>query len=123
MFNSLIGSIGTVTNEFEALIKEKHVDAEKLVYLIKVNHKILQSLQLSVPMIDKLTLIADKHKVGIKITGAGCGGCLLAVYSPHSEVDKFKAALLELKDEGVKLIEAAKNDQGFKLDTWEVLQN
>lgn len=76
-------------------------------------------MQLSLPIIDRITAIADECSVGIKITGAGCGGCLLAVYSESSDIKAFYAKIESLKDEGVYLIRADKSSAGFTVDNWQ----
>lgn len=118
MFDSLLKSIATVTSEFEKILREGTFDAKTFTYLTNVNHKLLQSLQLSVPIIDELTMVAEEYKVGLKITGAGCGGCLLVVYSDESDIKGFHTKLEEYKEKGVRLIRADKSEKGFAVDSF-----
>ena len=110
--------MGTVTLEFEKILHSETLDTKKLIYLTNVNHKLLQALQLSLPIIDKLTILAEEYKIGLKITGAGAGGCLLLIYDEDSDRESFYSQLDEFKAQGVQLIKARKSDNGFAVDSW-----
>jgi mevalonate kinase len=58
------------------------------------NHALLQTLQLSTPMLDRLCNIArDTGALGAKLTGGGGGGCMIALAQDHTAAQRIEQAL------------------------------
>eukprot|EP00850_Spirogloea_muscicola_P002737 SM000010S04375 [mRNA] locus=s10:1269794:1270826:+ [translate_table: standard] len=57
---------------------------ERLVELININQGLLQSMGVSHPAVDHIVTLCASHDLAAKLTGAGGGGCVLALL-PSSE--------------------------------------
>lgn len=99
-------AIASTTESVEAVLKDETYDADHLSHLLNTNHRLLEAVKVGAEIIDEIVLIANKHKVGAKITGAGFGGCMIAVYNSKSEVQEFKDAINSLSEKGVSFIDA-----------------
>ena len=82
-------SIGIISEEIQAVLESEEGDINKLMTLVEANHNWLRACGLSLTLIDEISLLAVQHKVALKITGAGHGGCLLAVYNDKSDKSKY----------------------------------
>lgn len=72
--------IGSISEKARYYLKEQ--DFVKIFPLIEKNQEYLTKLNLSTPNIQKIIHIANEHSFNhIKITGAGMGGCLIAIDS------------------------------------------
>lgn len=74
-----------ISKEFEDFLSESESeDINKIIRLFDKSHKALVNLKISAPLIDSITSKLKeefKDDLGIKITGAGGGGCLLLVHN------------------------------------------
>ena len=119
IFDSVMGAISKTTEAIDIVLKEDTLDVSHLCHLINTNHRLLESVKMGAEIIDEIVRLANKHKVGVKIAGAGFGGCMLAIYHGQSEVQKFKEAINELHDKGVSFIQAFFSKSGVQCDSWE----
>jgi len=74
---SIIREIGAISEE--GLRALQHVDLVELGDLMNRNHKLLSSLGVSSPELEKLVMAARPHAYGAKLTGAGGGGSMIAL--------------------------------------------
>jgi mevalonate kinase len=69
-------------------------DFTTLGYLMFENHELLKKVGVSHPMLDKLVNVAKKAgALGAKLTGAGGGGCILALCEDDTSRAKITRAL------------------------------
>ncbi|MDD4307939.1 MAG: mevalonate kinase [Thermoplasmata archaeon] len=83
-------------------------DREKVGELMNLNHRLLSNLGVGTPTLQKMTQAASRHSFGVKITGAGGGGCIVALARDPEKAAKAiedaggKAFILQLASEGVR---------------------
>lgn len=107
---SIMKAIGDIT---ESLLASEDLNSDDSLELFKLNHNLLSSLKLSIPIVDQAALIANRENFVIKITGAGNGGCIIAIYPSYfTESDVLKARIL-LTEIGLLHIEAQYEAEGF----------
>lgn len=114
-----MNAITKTTLAIEHVLKEEETDTSNLIPLINTNHRLLEAINIGVEITDKIVAIAHRHKVGCKITGAGFGGCILAVYSANSDVKGFRDEIKALKEDDVSIIQAEFSKTGLQCDSWE----
>ena len=119
IFNAVILAITATTKGIENLLHQEATTTSSLVPLLNTNHRLLESIKTGAQMTDKIVSIANKYNVGCKITGAGFGGWLLAVYSKNSDAKGFKDEISGLDSEGVSIIDAEFSKVGLQCDSWE----
>src|SRR5690606_31309220 len=91
-----------IFDAMEALVGYSRVALEEgklahLGQLFDMNHKLLSSLMLSTERLETLTAAArDAGALGAKVTGAGGGGCMIA--------------LLDAEDDGAAILEALRRE-------------
>ena len=89
--------IGALVTNAERALTDGNLVA--LGQLLDLNHALLASLMLSTPELETLVTSARKAgALGAKVTGAGGGGCMLALVRPESRV-AVEDALRELTSE------------------------
>ena len=77
----------------------------KLGELMNQNHRLLQRIGVSNEQIDNLVEICTKHgAIGAKLTGAGGGGCIIALLNNKQE--KNSRMISKIKSDGYDLINA-----------------
>ncbi|MEE8133112.1 MAG: hypothetical protein V3T40_06020, partial [Nitrososphaerales archaeon] len=70
----------------------KGQDYGELGALMTLNHSLLRKLGVSRTILDRLVEVALKNEaLGAKITGAGGGGCIIALTNKHSKNKIMKA--------------------------------
>ncbi|HBS48490.1 TPA: mevalonate kinase [Candidatus Dependentiae bacterium] len=78
-------------------------DLEKVGRLMNENHKLLVEIGVSTPKLEKLIAIAkDSGALGAKITGSGCGGCIVALASNEGDQDKIDQSFLSFGFKSIK---------------------
>jgi mevalonate kinase len=98
--------IGTVPEADEALRKR---DMEGLGRIMSENQKLLVTLGVSHPTLDKLISAASRHSYGAKLVGPGGGGCIAALTDePERTVEAINRAggrglMLPVSREGLRL--------------------
>jgi len=88
--DKVFDGIGALVRNAERALAEGNLAA--LGQLLDLNHALLASLMLSTPELE--TLVARARAagaLGAKVTGAGGGGCMLALIRPESRVEVEKA--------------------------------
>ncbi len=77
-FQTHLDEITTISN---AVVKAlQNEDDDELGSLMNRNHELLRQIGVSTPKLDKLVVVARKAgAVGAKLTGAGGGGCMIAL--------------------------------------------
>jgi mevalonate kinase len=72
----------------------KTQDTNDLGLLMNRNHELLQQIGVSTPRLDRLVSVARKAgAVGAKLTGAGGGGCIIALYDGEAGRSKIARGL------------------------------
>ncbi|UJR22526.1 hypothetical protein I4U23_025575 [Adineta vaga] len=90
-----------ILNEIETCVDTMVEHPEEINQLFQENQRLLKSLGVSTPEIDQIIEILLKNKISTKITGAGGGGCLIALTTTFT-----KEEVLELlKDNPIKSIQ------------------
>ncbi len=80
----IIEEIGKIT--LAAVEPLQNEDYERIGELMNRNNKLLTILGVSHPMLRDMIEAAEKHSYGAKITGAGGGGCMIALTDEQDEV-------------------------------------
>lgn len=119
IFDAVMNAICKVTEGVDSVLKSEEYESNHLCHLINSNQKLLESIKIGTLLIDEIICIANKHNVGCKISGAGFGGCLLAVYNTTSDVPAFITDIENLKDKNVSFIVAEFSKHGVECDSWE----
>jgi len=87
-----------VREAIEAIIEG---DVEKLGVMLNLNHGLLSAIGVSNTRLEKLTYAArEAGALGSKITGAGGGGCIIALARP-GESDRIVSSLIDAGAEAV----------------------
>ena len=73
----VVSEIGEVTMEGVAALERG--DAARLGQLMDRNHELLDTLGVNHPSLQRLVDAARPHSLGAKLTGAGGGGCMIAL--------------------------------------------
>jgi mevalonate kinase len=72
-------------------------DMRSLGQLMTLNHKLLSALMLSTNVLEEMIAAANEAgALGAKVTGAGGGGCMIALVDSDAQRDAVKAALSAL---------------------------
>jgi len=110
---SIINTIGDITKSIEKLLSQKPTTPEEVLeaqksfeQLIKMNHCLLKSLNLTNPTIDKIIQICERFSFSSKLTGGGDGGycvCFIPKTVSQDQVTEFLAALSKEGFETTKL--------------------
>lgn len=110
---SIINTIGDITKSIEKLLCHKPESSEQTIeaqksfeQLIKMNHCLLKSLNLTNPIIDKIIQICERSNFTSKLTGGGDGGycvCFIPKTATQDQVTEFLAALSKEGFETMKL--------------------
>ncbi len=100
----VIKEIGKIT--LRAIEPLENEDYEEIGKLMNENNKLLTILGVGHPMLKKMIDASLKHSYGAKITGAGGGGCMIALTDEQDEVVREieavggKAYKVEISEEG-----------------------
>lgn len=86
-----IDNLGEISDLAIEAIKNKNI--ELIGNLMKKSHNLLVKMKLSNPKIDSLSEILEKNSLGYKITGAGLGGCLIALVKEKQEAENLRILL------------------------------
>ena len=87
-------------------------DMEAVGRAMTENHIVLRSLGVSSPELERLIRAAAPSSLGVKMTGAGGGGCMIALTrNPEQtvgaiEMEGGRAFISEFKAEGLKIEQA-----------------
>ncbi|KXB07074.1 hypothetical protein AKJ52_00980 [candidate division MSBL1 archaeon SCGC-AAA382C18] len=108
IINPMIETIGNITDTgIKALKKD---ELEKIGVLINANQNLLEGLGVSSPELRTLIKATrDSGAIGAKLTGAGGGGCMIAL-SPNNREDIVEA----IEDENGKAIKAKVGAEGLR---------
>ena len=102
----IIKDMGKICREAYTALEKK--DIEKVGELMNKNHRSLVNIGIGNPALEKLINAASRHSYGVKITGAGGGGCIVALAKESESVITAienaggKAFQLSLAKEGLK---------------------
>ncbi len=109
LMEQIIKSGGCVSNEAAEVLQNG--DLDRLGDLMNINHGLLSAIGVSTESLDRLVNAArNAHALGAKLTGAGGGGCMIALSPPGNEdviasaIDKAGGMPLKAKqtNDGVK---------------------
>jgi mevalonate kinase len=88
---------------------------QDLGYLLNQNHKLLSTLSISNPLIDKIIETCNYHgALGTKITGAGDGGCVLSLIDRKDKMSE-KILLERLNELGLRYFFTRVDKLGLRL--------
>jgi mevalonate kinase len=94
--NQIFEDIQTISYQAEASLKKG--DYEKTGILMSENQLLLEKLGVGHPKLTKIIRLVDKHDaLGRKLTGAGEGGCIVALFDDYK---KAQQAINTLKEKG-----------------------
>ncbi len=94
LLNETLNSLDDIARECRYALE--HNDIEKMGSLMNKAHINLSNLGVSNEMLDKLVFSAlDNGALGAKLTGAGKGGCMIALCSNRQEAAKVADSLIE----------------------------
>lgn len=103
--NQFLVEAVNISKEFEDFLELSVCSLYQLVCLFNRAHSALVKLKVSTPLIDKIAIKLQetfKNDLGIKITGAGGGGCLLLVHSENIKESHISTVLNSI-DSSLKL--------------------
>ena len=105
--NQYLPEAANISKEFEAFFDFSDAEStiDKLIHLFKRSHSALVKLKVSTPLIDAIASSlqqAFQEDLGVKITGAGGGGCLLLVHD-ENVMESHISAVLNSIDFNLKL--------------------
>jgi len=88
-------------------------DLETLGELMNINHELLRTLGVSCRELEELIYAARKAgALGAKLTGAGGGGCMIALAHPEKIIDVAYA----IKEAGGEVLVTEKTDEGIIIE-------
>src|SRR5213075_509471 len=91
-----LSAIGVVSKNLARALREG--DLHEVGRLMRANHKLLRDLAVSTPSIDRMCEVARENgALGAKLTGAGGGGCVVALCDTNLAAN---AVLVSWKREG-----------------------
>ena len=98
----ILEQMGKITREAISILKNNdNLDLQRLGELMNINHGLLSAVGVSSLELDVLVNEARKHgALGAKLTGAGGGGCMIALIDDNSK-ETVKRALTEKKAETI----------------------
>ena len=85
---------------------------QRLEQLIDYNQKLLESLGVSHPSLEKVVSLSSDHDLHGKLTGAGGGGFAFVLLTPRKDDGQER-------EEAVKVAKERLNEEGFRC--WETL--
>jgi mevalonate kinase len=89
----------------------KREDLEELGFLFNLNHELLSALGVSNEALDKLVYAAQRAGAfGAKLTGAGGGGCMIALVSK----DRARSVMTAIEEAGGVPFTVRKDDEGVR---------
>ncbi len=103
----VIREIGKITLEVVEPLENQ--DYERIGELMNRNNKLLTILGVSHPKLKEMIDAALKHSYGAKITGAGGGGCMIALTDEQDEVAK------EIEEVGGKAYKVEIAQKGYEI--------
>lgn len=87
-----INGLGSITANAKWAIENN--DIELLAAMFNASHSHLKALGISTPVLEELRLLIFKAgAIGVKITGGGMGGCLIALFKDESSASQARLAL------------------------------
>jgi mevalonate kinase len=107
----LLHCIGHLTIETVGALREGKVDA--VGRLLSLNHWLVNALGVSHPLLDRLVYASLKAgALGAKLTGAGGGGCMIALVNDETE----SAVVEAIKSEGCTPLPAKLSKAGVQIE-------
>jgi len=91
--------VGKIFDGMEAIVNNGKLaletgDLKSLGQLMTLNHRLLSSLMLSTMVLEDMIAAAEKAgALGAKVTGAGGGGCMIALVDSDEKRDAVRAAM------------------------------
>lgn len=115
--DSVFNSIETICNEGTAVFSEYGNDSSsQLSALFSLNHRQLCRLGVSNELLDEIVQRLEALGFGAKLTGAGRGGCVIALPSKESDiVDSLQVVKNALIDLNVSVFETTLCASGIKI--------
>jgi len=85
IFESIMKMIGSIVERAEASLRSR--DLKEVGFLMNLNHSLLDALGVSTRRLNELVHVArDSGAYGAKLTGAGGGGCVIALVPEREDV-------------------------------------
>jgi len=85
IFDGIMKMIGSIVEKAEASLRSR--DLKEVGFLMNLNHSLLDALGVSTRRLNELVHVArDSGAYGAKLTGAGGGGCVIALVPEREEV-------------------------------------
>jgi mevalonate kinase len=113
-FNNLCVRYGDIYNQVISLLEQKKF--ENFGELLNLNHKLLEGLSLSNPILDKIINICNSEgSLGTKITGAGGGGSVLS-FLHKDDLSVIKNILKRLELLNLKYFFAKIDPEGLRIN-------
>lgn len=114
--SSILDAMGHLATEaHEAIITPSFGESEhkKLLELVDINHGLLVALGVSHPVLEKVRIISDVHKIGAtKLTGAGGGGCAITLINDNASENDIEDAIVEFEKEGFECFKTCLGGKG-----------
>lgn len=92
---------------------------EQLGKLFRINHGLLASLGISHPKLERILKLVDGEDIGwTKLTGAGGGGCAIAILRPDIQQERIHQLQKELDAEGFEPYQVTIGGDGAGVIPW-----
>jgi mevalonate kinase len=110
IINPIISAIGQVSRK--ARISLESGDLKEVGELMNINHGLLEALGVSTKQLNDMVYAARKAgAIGAKLTGAGGGGCIIAL-----TLEKHESVSLAIKSVGAQTLESDISEKGVLIE-------
>lgn len=117
--NPVLDSIESITSRFESVVTSGESICEEtyetMSELIDMNQLLLVFLNVSHPTIERICKITGRRGLHSKLTGAGGGGCVVAIVPDGFASETMEQMTRELHDEGFDCFETSIGSEGVRV--------
>ncbi|KAJ1647359.1 Mevalonate kinase [Coemansia asiatica] len=117
--DSVMDAIGSISLTAARMFRNARTPADALqnhlADAVRLNHALLVALGVSHPSLERVRDVAAAHSMPAKLTGAGGGGCALALIPPSATDGDIESVIRELSVEGIRCYPTVIGGCGVKI--------